>query len=408
MRRVAITGMGAVTPVGNDVASFWDSLIHGVCGVGPITRFDTGNFKVKLAAEVKDFDPLRTMTKDQVRRNDLYTQYALAAAAEAVEQSGIVGAVEPGRLGVYIGSGIGGLNTLLRETEKLRVRGPERVSPFLITMMISNMAAGAVAMQYSAQGPCLPIVTACATGTHSIGEGARAIMEGHADAVIAGGAEAPICELSIAGFTTCMALTQRSDPKSASIPFDRRRDGFVMGEGAGILVLEEYEHALARGAHIYAELCGYGNTCDAYHATAPQPEGEGGARAIALALEEAKLPEQAAIYINAHGTSTPLNDKCETLAIKAALGGRLPRVAVSSTKSMTGHMLGAAGAVEAIASVLALHEGILPPTIGYEEPDPDCDLDCVPNEARRTQADCALSVSLGFGGHNACVAFKKV
>jgi len=408
MKRVVITGMGVISPVGNDLGTFWQSLTDGVCGIGPITKFDTSNQKVHLAAEVKDFDPLQYMTRDQARRNDLFTQYALAAAKQAVEESGVAGTVAPERLGVYVGSGIGGMGTLLKEVDKLNARGPERVSPFLITMMIANMAAGAIAVEYQAKGPCLPIVTACATGTHCVGEAYRAVRDGYADAILAGGSEAAINALSVAGFTNCMALTQRTDPASASIPFDKRRDGFVMGEGAGMLVLEEYEHARARGAKIYAEVCGYGNTCDAYHATAPDPEAEGAARAIAQALEGAALPERAKLYVNAHGTSTPLNDKCETLALKKALGSRIKDTLVSSTKSMTGHMLGAAGAVEAIASALALSTGVLPPTIGYEAPDPECDLDCIPNHARAVQAAMALSVSLGFGGHNACIALKKL
>lgn len=407
MKRVVITGMGVISPVGNDRETFWNNLTGGVCGIGPITRFDASDQKVHLAAEVKDFDPLLYMTRDQARRSDRFTQYALAAAKQAMEESGLSGTIAPERLGVYVGSGIGGMDTLLKEVEKLNTRGPQRVSPFLITMMIANMAAGSIAIEYQAKGPCLPIVTACATGTHCVGEAYRAIKNGEADAILAGGAESSINALSVAGFTNCMALTQRTDPKSASIPFDRRRDGFVMGEGAGMLVLEEYEHAKARGAKIFAEICGYGNTCDAYHATAPDPEADGAARAIAMAVAQADYETDAALYVNAHGTSTPLNDKCETLALKKALGERISRTAVSSTKSMTGHMLGAAGAVEAIAAALALFTGVLPPTMGYEEPDPDCDLDYIPNRARKAQADGALSVSLGFGGHNACIALKK-
>lgn len=407
MRRVVVTGIGVISPVGNDCHTFWNSLTAGVCGVGMITHFDTADFKVKIAAEVKDFDPLAYMSKDTARKNDLYAQYGLAAAVQAVEDSGLVGKIASQRLGVYVGSGIGGMQTLLREVDKLNTRGPDRVSPFLVPMMISNMAAGVIAITYNAQGPCLPIVTACATGTHSIGEAFHAIGAGRADAIIAGGAEAAINPLALAGFTNCMALTQRNDPACASIPFDKRRDGFVMGEGAGMLVLEEYEHALGRGAHIYAEICGYGNTCDAYHVTAPQPEAEGAATAIRLAMDEARAWDAQSIYINAHGTSTPLNDKCETMAIKSALGEKTKTAMVSSTKSMTGHMLGAAGAVEAIAAILALREGVIPPTIGYEQPDEDCDLDYVPNEARAARADLALSLSLGFGGHNACIVFQK-
>ena len=408
MNRVVVTGLGVISPVGNDVAAFWKSLTEGVCGIGEITKFDTADFKVKIAAEVKDFDPTQYMPKSEVRKTDLYCQYAIAAAAQAMEDSKIAGSVEPERLGVYIGSGVGGINTLLSESDKLRSGGPRKVSPFFIPMMIANIAAGNVAIKYNAQGPCVPIVTACATSTNTIGEAYRAIQHGYADAIIAGGAEATINPIAVAGFTNCMALSTRNDPKCASIPFDKRRDGFVIGEGAGILILEEYEHAVKRGAKIYAEIKGYGNTCDAYHVTAPHPEAIGGARAIKQAYEEAAMPD-AKIYFNAHGTSTPLNDKSETLAIKKALGEEKAReTMISSIKSMTGHMLGAAGATEAIASVLALRDGILPPTIGYEEPDPECDLDYIPNEARRVQADLALSVSLGFGGHNACIALAKV
>lgn len=408
MNRVVVTGLGVISPVGNDVAAFWKSLTEGVCGIGEITKFDTADFKVKIAAEVKDFDPTQYMPKSEVRKTDLYCQYAIAAAAQAMEDSKIAGSVEPERLGVYIGSGVGGINTLLSESDKLRSGGPRKVSPFFIPMMIANIAAGNVAIKYNAQGPCVPIVTACATSTNTIGEAYRAIQHGYADAIIAGGAEATINPIAVAGFTNCMALSTRNDPKCASIPFDKRRDGFVIGEGAGILILEEYGHAVKRGAKIYAEIKGYGNTCDAYHVTAPHPEAIGGARAIKQAYEEAAMPD-AKIYFNAHGTSTPLNDKSETLAIKKALGEEKAReTMISSIKSMTGHMLGAAGATEAIASVLALRDGILPPTIGYEEPDPECDLDYIPNEARRVQADLALSVSLGFGGHNACIALAKV
>lgn len=408
MNRVVVTGLGVVSPVGNDVATFWKNLTDGVCGIGEITKFDAAEFKVKIAAEVKNFDPTQYMPKSEVRKTDLYCQYALAAAAQAMDDSGIQDQVDPERLGVYIGSGVGGINTFLSESDKLRSGGARKVSPFFIPMMIANIAAGNVAIKYNAQGPCVPIVTACATSTNTIGEAYRAIQHGYADAILAGGAEATINPIAVAGFTNCMALSTRNDPKCASIPFDKRRDGFVIGEGAGILVLEEYEHAKRRGAKIYAEIKGYGNTCDAYHVTAPHPEAIGGARAIKQAYEEAGMPE-AKIYFNAHGTSTPLNDKSETLAIKKALGEEKAReTMISSTKSMTGHMLGAAGATEAIACVLALRDGILPPTIGYEEPDPECDLDYIPNEARKIQADLALSVSLGFGGHNACIALAKV
>ncbi len=407
MRRVVVTGLGVISPVGNTVSEFWDSLIGGRCGIDFITKFDTTDFKVKIAAEVKNFDPRCCMDKSAVRKTDLFAQYAVAAASQAMDDSGISGTLEPERIGVYVGSGTGGMNTFVTECEKFLAGGPKKVSPFFVPMMISNMAAGNIAIQFNAQGPCLPVVTACATSTHAIGEAFRAIKHGYADAIIAGGAEATINPLSIAGFTNCMALTTRNIPSEASIPFDKRRDGFVMGEGAGILILEEYEHARARNAKIYAEINGYGNTCDAYHITAPRPEASGGARAISLAIEEAAMCDENEIYINAHGTSTPLNDKSETVAIKAALGDKAYKACISSTKSMTGHMLGAAGAVEAITSVLALGQAVIPPTIGYREKDEFCDLDYVPNTARKKQVNLALSVSLGFGGHNACVAFTR-
>lgn len=408
MRRVVITGMGAISPIGNNVAAMWTSMLAGRHGIGSITHFDTEPFKVKLAAEVKDFDAQRVLGGNEYKRYDRFIQFALAAADEAVADSGILGAVPEERLGVYIGSGVGGIGTTYQETEKLLQKGPRWVSPFLVPMMIGNMASGLAAIRYQAKGINLPVVTACATGSHSIGEAYRAIAHGYADAVIAGGSEAAINPISVAGFTSCMALTQETDPDRASIPFDLDRSGFVMGEGAGILILEEYEHAKARGARIHAEIAGYGNTCDAHHMTAPDPDAAGGSRAIVQALSENIGSSYHKMYINAHGTSTPLNDKGETLAIKAALGQRAYEdVIISSTKSMTGHMLGAAGAVEAIAAILALVEGQVPPTIGYRTADPDCDLDCVPNAARKADVDASLSLSLGFGGHNACLAFIK-
>ena len=407
-RRVVITGMGALTPVGNNVPAFWEGLLAGKNGIGPVTRFDTAEYKAKLAAEVKGFDPETVLEKPEIRKTDRFVQYALAAAKEAMADSGIIGQVAPVRLGVYFGSGIGGFETFDSEHTKLIEKGPRRVSPHFIPMMIANIAAGTIAIKYGATGPCLPVTTACATGTNAVGEAFRAVRYGYADAILAGGSEAAITPMGFAGFINCMALSTSEDPEAASIPFDKRRGGFVMGEGAGALLLEEYEHAKARGAKIYAEISGYGCTCDAYHVTAPHPEAEGGARAIRLAVEETgKTPDAARVYINAHGTSTPLNDKAETAAIKKVFGADAYRVLVSSTKSMTGHMLGAAGAVEAIAAVLALRDGVAPPTIGYQEPDPDCDLDYVPNQAREAALDMALSVSLGFGGHNACVAFTK-
>lgn len=407
MRRVVITGLGAVTPIGNDIPSFWEGLKTGKNGIAPVTRFDTAEYKAKLAAEVKDFDPLAYMEKPEVRKTDLFTQYAVAAACQAMQDSGLEGKIASERLGVYVGSGIGGFETLANEHQKLLEKGPRRVSPHFIPMMIANIAAGNIAIRFQATGPCLPVTTACATSTNAVGEAFHAIRYGYADAIIAGGSEAAITPLGFAGFINCMALSTSENPARASIPFDKERDGFIMGEGAGILVLEEYEHALARGAKIYAEISGYGCTCDAYHVTAPHPEAEGGARAIRLAVEEAGRRGETKVYINAHGTSTPLNDKSETLAIKKAFGEDAYKLLVSSTKSMTGHMLGAAGAVEAIAAVLALKEGVVPPTIGLQVPDPDCDLDYVPGTARAAALEMALSVSLGFGGHNACVAFTK-
>ena len=410
MKRVVITGAGVITPVGNGVETFYRNLTAGVCGIGPITRFDTAGYKARLAAEVKDFDPEAFgIERAQARRTDLFAQYAMAAAAQAVADSGIQGSVAPERLGVYVSSGIGGMQTFVQETEKLLNRGPGRVSPFFIPMMIGNMAAGNIAIRYNAQGPCLPVVTACATSTHAIGEAFRAVKYGHADAVIAGGAEATILPLAVAGFSNMKALSESEDPDAASLPFDARRAGFVMGEGSGIVVLEEYEHALSRGARVYAEVCGYGNTCDAYHITAPQEEAVGASNAFRLALEEALWRGDERLYINAHGTGTPMNDRVETLAIKKALGEDAARAAlISSTKSMTGHILGAAGAVEAVASAMTLREGVVPPTIHLERPDPACDLNYVPNDAVRADVRLALSSSLGFGGHNAVIALRKV
>lgn len=407
MNRVVITGLGVISPVGNSVEEFWNSLIAGKCGIDFITKFDTADFKVKIAAEVKGFDPHDWMEKGEIRKTDLFVQYAIAAASQAMADSGIEGKVAPERLGVYVGSGIGGMNTFVAECNTYFTSGPKKISPFFVPMIISNMAAGNIAIKYHAQGPCLPVVTACATSTHAVGEAFRAIKYGYADAIIAGGSEATVNPIGIAGFTNCMALSTKNLPLESSIPFDKRRDGFVMGEGAGILVLEEYEHAKARGAKIYAEVTGYGNTCDAYHITAPHPEAEGGAKTISLAVEEAGLRPEDSIYINAHGTGTPLNDKCETIAVKKVFGQKAYELCISSTKSMTGHMLGAAGAVEAIASTLALHEEMIPPTIGYAEKDEECDLDYVPNTARKRKTDLALSISLGFGGHNACIAIRK-
>ncbi|MBQ6407014.1 MAG: beta-ketoacyl-ACP synthase II [Butyrivibrio sp.] len=410
MCRVVVTGVGVISPVGNDIETFWDNLKNGVCGVDKIGRFDASGLKVSLDAEVKGFEPKKYYdTVQEIRKSDLYMQYAMGAAKQAVEQSGILESdLDKERLGVYIGSGIGGINTTIRETQKLMEKGPDMVSPFFVPMMISNMAAGAVSIKFGAKGPTLPVVTACATSTHTIGEAYRAIKHGYADAIIAGGSEASINELAMAGFVNCQALNLAEDPNEGSIPFDKRRGGFVMGEGAGILVLEEYERAKKRGAKILAEVVGYGNTADAYHITAPDPEGSGAVRAIKNAANEAGIGDGDEIYINAHGTGTHLNDAMETKAIKAVFGKRAYDIHISSTKSMTGHMMGATGAVEAIASVLALSDGVVPPTINYKEKDEECDLDYTPNVAKEVDLKFALSTSLGFGGHNACIAFKKV
>lgn len=408
MNRVVITGMGAITPLGNDVATLWDNLKNGKCGIGLISRFDTEQFKVKIAAEVHDFDPLMYIDRLDVPRTDRYTQYAIAAACQAMTDSGVAGTVAPERMGVYFGTGIGGIETFMAEHKKLLEKGPRRVSPYFIPMMIANMASGMIAIRFGCKGAAIPAVTACASGSNAIGEALRAIRHGYADVIIAGGAEAAVTEVALAGFANMQALTVAENPLEASLPFDKRRGGFVMGEGAGALILEEYEHAKARGAKIYAELCGYGSTCDAYHITAPHPEAESGARAIADAVAEAGTDTDK-IYINAHGTGTPMNDKTETMAIKKALGeARAYKALISSSKSMTGHMLGAAGAVEAITAIKALCESVIPPTIGLTVPDPECDLDYVPLTARKADIDLALSVSLGFGGHNVCLAFNKI
>lgn len=409
MRRVVVTGLGAVTPVGNDVETMWNSLINGISGVDVITNFDTSDLKVKIAAQVKDFDATKYIEKKEIRKTDLYTQYAVAAAQQAIDDSGIMGTIAEDRFGVYVGAGIGGMHAFTDNVLAMDKGGARKVSPYFVPMMIANIAAGTVAIRFKAKGVCVPIVTACATGSHSIGEAFHAIKNGYADAIIAGGAEAAVTPLSIAGFSNCKALTTNPDPKTASVPFDKRRDGFVIGEGAGVLILEEYEHAKARGAKIYAEICGYGNTCDAHHITAPAPEAEGPSRAIKLAFEEAQVTDSDVIYINAHGTSTPLNDKTETKAIKLALGEERAReINISSTKSMTGHMLGAAGGVEGVVAALAIKDGIIPPTIGYEVSDEECDLNYTPNKAEKKDITVAASTSLGFGGHNACIVFRKV
>ena len=409
IRRVVVTGLGVVSPVGSDIKTCWNNLTAGYNGIGPITCFDTTNYKAKLGAQVKGFEPLDYMDKSETMRSDKYAQYALGAAVQAVEESGVIGTLPPDRVAVYFGSGIGGLNTVSTEIGKLEYRGPHRVSPLCAPMMIANMAAGMIAIRYNCQGAALPAVTACASGSNAIGEALRVIRHGYADAVITGGAEASIVPVGIAGFINMKALSVSEDPDAASLPFDARRGGFVIGEGAAALVLEEYEHAKTRGARIYGEVCGYGSTCDAYHITAPHPEAEGGARAMKQALEEAGYNGTESIYVNAHGTGTPLNDVGETLAIKKALGEEQAKKAlISSTKSMTGHMLGAAGAMEAIVCLKVLETGMVPPTINLWEPDPQCDLNYVPNTAVEAKIDLCVSNSLGFGGHNACLAFRKV
>ncbi|MGM9538069.1 MAG: beta-ketoacyl-ACP synthase II [Candidatus Onthomonas sp.] len=408
MKRVVVTGLGAVTPVGNDLASTWDALCAGRHGIARITHFDPSEFKSTLAAEVKGFDPLQYLDRSTARRMDSSTTFGVAAAVQAMADSGLEGKVDPERLGVYFSAGIGGINVTVTEHDKLKAKGPGRVSPYAITMMMPNAPSGEISIRFNAQGPSFGIVSACASSNHAIGEAYRAIAHGYADAIIAGGCEATIVPVCVAAFINCMALSKSTDPDRASIPFDKDRNGFILGEGGACVILEEYEHAKARGAHIYAEMCGYEATSDAHHITAPDPEAKGGARAIASAFQQAGVDTDK-VYINAHGTSTPMNDKVETLAIKKALGEERARKAlISSTKSMTGHLLGAAGAVEAVASVMALSTGVIPPTVGYQNPDPDCDLDYVPNVKREADVEVALSSSLGFGGHNACIAFKKV
>ncbi|MDE6871003.1 MAG: beta-ketoacyl-ACP synthase II [Bacteroidales bacterium] len=412
-RRVVVTGTGVISPVGNNVETFWKNLLDGVCGIDFITEFPTDDLPVKIAGEVKDFNPADFGIEPAfARKQDKFTVFAVAAAYQAMKQSGLNSAeggnIDPFRLGVYVGSGIGGFSIQYKETEKMIKEGAKWISPLFIPTMISNIAAGNIAIRNNACGPCVPIVTACATSTHTIGEAYRAILHGYADAVIAGGAEAATIPLGIAGFANAKALSRAEDPKYASLPFNANRGGFVMAEGAGMLVLEEYEHAKARGAEIIAEVVGYGNTCDAHHVTAPRPDGVTQSAAIKMALEQAGFDaEKDVLYINAHGTGTSLNDSSETKAYKLALGEDAYKAHISSTKSMTGHMLGAAGAVEAIASVLALKNGVVPPTINLDAPDPECDLDYTPNKPVEAELTVAISDSLGFGGHNGCVAFRK-
>ncbi|KMT23135.1 beta-ketoacyl-ACP synthase II [Clostridium cylindrosporum] len=407
-RRVVVTGMGAITPIGNNVEEFWKSAKNGVCGVDFIKAFDTEDSKVKLAAEVKDFSADGCIDKKEAKRMGRYTQFAVCAADEAVKDSGInLDEIDNYRFGVSVGSGIGGLETMEKEHTSMTKRGLGKVSPLTIPIMIANMAAGNIAIRFNAKGPCTCTITACATGTDCIGEAFRNIKNGYVDLMLAGGAEASITPLGISGFTALTALSKSEDPKRASIPFDKERNGFVMGEGAGMLLLEEYEHAKKRGAKIYAEVVGYGITCDAHHITAPSPDGEGGARAIALAIDEANINKEDVDYVNAHGTSTELNDKFETIAIKTVFGEHAKNLLVSSTKSMTGHLLGAAGAVESIACINALREGFIPPTVGLIVPDEDCDLDYVPQTGREKNIKYAMSNSLGFGGHNSVLLFKR-
>ena len=409
MERVVITGMGAITPVGNDVQTFWESLKAGKCGIGPITKFDVSDYKVKLAAEVKDFDVTQYVDKREARRMDVNCHFALAAAQQAVDQAGLKeGNFDPYRTGVIYGSGVGGLAVAEEEIPKLNAKGPGRVSPLCIPEMIANMAAAYISMRFGFKGENFCPVSACATANHSIGDAMRAIRQGYQHIVLCGGTENGIIPIALAGFSNMKALHTGDDPTCASIPFDARRSGFVMGEGAGCLVLESLTHAQARGATILAEVAGYGASGDAYHITSPAPDGGAAAHAIRGAIEDAGLTPADVDYINAHGTSTPLNEKYETIAIKKAFGDEAYKVKISSTKSMTGHLLGGAAAVEAIACVMAIREGVIPPTIGYQEPDPECDLDITPNKAVEMPVNVALSNALGFGGHNACILFKKV
>ena len=407
-RKVVITGMGAVTPIGNTAADSWAAARQGVCGIAPITHYDTSAQKAKLAGEVKDLDPSLWVDKREMRKMDRVTQLAMVAAAQAMEDSGLnMENEDAARCGVIVSSGIGGLSTIESEHSRGLEKGFDRVSPHFIPMVITNMSAGHIAIRYGFKGMCSCPVTACASGSNAIGDAFRQIRDGYADVMLCGGTEASITPLGIGGFTSLKALHTGTDPLRASIPFDAERSGFVMGEGAGILILEEYEHAKARGAKIYAELAGYAANCDAHHITAPAPGGEGAARCMTLAMDDAGVAPEEVGYINAHGTSTPMNDSCETAAIKAAFGEQAGKLAVSSTKSMTGHLLGASGAVEAIFTALAVRDDFVPATIGYKVADPACDLDIVPNNGREMHLTAALSNSLGFGGHNACLVFKK-
>ena len=407
-RRVVITGLGAITPIGNNAQDFWNGIKEGKCGIDEITHFDTEGYKVKLAAEVKGYNPEEYFDRKSAKRLDKFSQFAIVAAKEAWNDSKLDKDEEDmTKVGVILGSGIGGLETIEKEVRTLVEKGADRVSPMFIPMTIGNMAAGNVSIELGAKGSSISMVTACASGTHCIGESFRMIKYGYQDVVIAGGTEASITPIGIAGFTNIKALSQATDKNRASIPFDKERNGFVMGEGAGIVILEELEHALKRNAKIYAEIVGYGATSDAYHITSPAPGGEGGARAMKIAMEEAKIKPEDVTYINAHGTSTHLNDSCETLAIKEAFGDASKNVMVSSTKGHTGHLLGAAGGVEAVICAKSVEEGFVPATINYKVPDEECDLDIVPNEGRKLDVKYAMSNSLGFGGHNASILLKK-
>jgi len=409
-RRVVVTGLGAITPVGNDVAATWRALVDGVPGAGPITKFDASKFPVRFACEVKGFDPLQYMDRKEAKRSDLYAQYALAGSAQAMADAGLTdpGMYDPDRIGVILGSGIGGLKSFEEQHDIYRERGPSKISPFFIPMFIADIAAGLVSMRFNAKGPNYATISACATSAHAIGDAFRTIQYGDAEMIITGGSEATVTPMAIGGFANMKALSERNDaPETASRPFDKTRDGFVMGEGAGVVVLEDYEHARQRGAHIYAEIVGYGATGDAYHLTAPAPDGEGAQRAMRRALADASLRPEDVDYINAHGTSTPANDLNETKAIKAVFGDVAADVNVSSTKSMTGHMLGAAGAVEFIICTLAVRDCVVPPTINYEHPDPELDLNYTPNRAVRRDIEVALSNSFGFGGHNVTLAIRR-
>ena len=411
-RRVVVTGTGVISPIGNNVRDYWRNLLDGVCGIDFIRSIPTDDLPVKIAGEVKDFNPADYGIEPPfARKQDKFTVFAVAAAKQAMDEAGLSSAedgnIDPMRLGVYVGSGIGGFSTMVRETEKLITEGAKWVSPLFIPTMISNIAAGNIAIRHNACGPCLPVVTACATSTHAIGEAYRAIRHGYADAIITGGSEAAIIPVGIAGFANAKALSRAEDPKYASLPFNKNRGGFVMAEGAAMLILEDYEHAVARGADIIAEVCGYGNTCDAHHVTAPRPDDKTQAAAIRQALDEACYTSDDVLYINAHGTGTALNDVAETAAFKIALGDDAFKAHISSIKGSVGHMLGAAGAIEALASVLALRDGIVPPTINLDEIDPECDLDYTPDKPVEAPLTIAVSDSLGFGGHNGCVAFRR-